>query len=139
MPPAAGRGDQRQGRNTPAEAGRAAGGGAGEAARRFVEGASRCGPVREVFLSPFLLVPTRGDAATTRRLAGWAKRWAGGALRGHAARRDTEVTAAEMKARSVLFGDRQATLLARVADRLGGAAPGLPTGTKTTARTAWVC
>lgn len=103
--------------------------------------ASRCGPVREVFLSPFLLVPgTRGDAATTRRLAGWAKRWA---EEWHAycegmppTRRDTEVTAAEMKTHNlVLFGDRQSNaLLARVADRLPVelTPTGYRLGTKTT-------
>jgi len=84
-----------------------------------------CGPVRETFFSPFLLVVgTQGDAASKERLTGWATRWiqewyafAEGVP---PAKADTAVTPADMQRYNlVLFGDRNSNaVLAKIADRL---------------------
>jgi poly(3-hydroxybutyrate) depolymerase len=91
----------------------------------LVKSASLCGPVREVFLAPFLLVPgTQGDAADQRQLSEWADRW----VREWYAfaegippvKPDIAVTEEEMRSHNlVLFGDRRTNaVLARIADRL---------------------
>ncbi len=89
------------------------------------KGATVCGPVREAFFAPFLLVPgTRGDAQATALLAGWAKRWAQEwrtfADGDPQVKNDTEVTDADIAGRNlILFGDRNTNaVLARIADRL---------------------
>ncbi|MDH7569903.1 MAG: hypothetical protein QHJ73_09990, partial [Armatimonadota bacterium] len=87
--------------------------------------ATLCGPVREVFLSPFLLVPgTKGDEASRAKLHAWAERWAAEwsafADGVPAIRPDHALTEADLNTHNlVLFGDRHTNqVLARMADAL---------------------
>ncbi|HOM83971.1 MAG TPA: prolyl oligopeptidase family serine peptidase [Armatimonadota bacterium] len=91
----------------------------------LVKSADLCGPVREVFLSPFLLVPgTQGDPADERQLSEWADRWVeewyAFAEGIPPVKPDIAVTDEEMRQYNlVLFGDRRTNaILARIADRL---------------------
>lgn len=87
--------------------------------------AALCGPVRETFFAPFLLVPgTSGSGETTAKLADNAKRWAvewqafaDGVPR---MKSDAQVTEEDIKRYNlVLFGDRTSNaILAKIADKL---------------------